>query len=262
MLFGPEALTPQLMGNSLDKSQLVCFCWRCQRHKVLASAFLCILLCTFENQHEISLSARSPCPISPPLCRACLAFRWQAWQPPMENGLWHQAWTLKVRLGNLGSWFLFCCFPIALNWVETDGLQLALGAEVAWLSIVTIDWKDLWVAKSPELAVGADLVLRGLLMPVAWRPQFQRVSQEGTAPNLQPQRKRVKSTCVYGGWGGAGSFHGSWCNATGLLVRSFLSESQSCRPGKLCYGCWQTRPSSYGKLNGELGLSARTVWDS
>lgn len=64
---------------------------------------------------------------------------------------------------------------------------------------MTIDLKDLCVAKSPELAVGADLVLRGLLMTVAWRAQFQRVSREGRVPNLQPQRKGVKSACVYGG---------------------------------------------------------------
>lgn len=70
---------------------------------------------------------------------------------------------------------------------------------------------------------------------MAWRAQFQRISQEGAAPNLQPQRKRVQSACVYGG-GGTGSFHGSGCNANGLLVRNILSESQSCKPVKLCYG--------------------------
>lgn len=38
-------------------------------------------------------------------------------------------------------------------------------------------------------------------MTMAWRAQFQRISQEGAAPNLQPQRKRVQSACVYGGGG-------------------------------------------------------------
>lgn len=63
--------------------------------------------------------------------------------------------------------------------------------------------KGLCLAKSPELAVGADLVLRGLLMTMAWRAQFQRVSDEGATPNAQCQRRRSKVHVFMGqrwGW--------------------------------------------------------------
>lgn len=54
------------------------------------------------------------------------------------------------------------------------------------------------LSQESELPLGAALVLRGLLMTMAWRAQFQRIGYEGTAPNSQSQRRRVKGVCVFG----------------------------------------------------------------
>lgn len=62
--------------------------------------------------------------------------------------------------------------------------NLALQAEVAWFCILAIGYQGLGWAKNSELAVGADLVLRSLLISVELWTQLQRLSPRKVAPQF------------------------------------------------------------------------------
>lgn len=78
-------------------------------------------------------------------------------------------------------------------------MQLALGAKAAWLCSLTLEQPVL--KKNPELALVADLLLRGLLVTMAWRAQSQRRSHEGAAPSPQCQRGSKVHVYMGRGWG-------------------------------------------------------------